>query len=154
MSQSRAKQCTEGLIIVLLGCFFLYLSLTIRKNPVSVEGFLNILVQAKAIPTITSAALILLGVRLSVTLYRGGMESSAVSGAEWKRLFVLTAMTVVYCVVVIYAGFLLPTIAYLTAMLLFLNWKSRSLALLGALVVIYTAVTIFAVPMILGIQMP
>jgi len=62
MNNEKKKLCLEGPVMVVLGIVCLILSLKIRKNPVKVEGFLNILVQAKMVPILVSALIIVLGV--------------------------------------------------------------------------------------------
>lgn len=70
----------------------------------------------------------------------------------WLRVLVLTAMTLVYLIAAYYAGFLtLHSLRF--AMLLYLNWKQKNPVFLLVLSAVYTAVTVYLVPMMLHLNL-
>ena len=153
MNNEKKKLCLEGPVMVVLGIVCLILSLKIRKNPVKVEGFLNILVQAKMVPILVSALIIVLGVVMTLQFRKGFLKTTSLPRETWMRVLVLTALTVVYLVVASKVGFLVPTFVYCFLMLLYLNWKQKNPVLLLGIAAIYTAVTVYLVPWILRLNL-
>jgi len=153
MNNEKKKLCLEGPIMTVLGIVCLILSLKIRKNPVKVEGFLNILVQAKMVPILVSILIIILGIVMTIQLQKGQLTSVKLPKETWMRVLILTVMTVVYLVVASKVGFLVPTFVYCFLMLLYLNWKQKNPVLLLGIAAIYTAVTVYLVPWILRLNL-
>ena len=153
MNNEKKKLCLEGPVMVVLGIVCLILSLKIRKNPVKVEGFLNILVQAKMVPILVSALIIVLGVVMTLQFRKGFLKTTSLPRETWMRVLVLTALTVVYLIVASKVGFLVPTFVYCFLMLLYLNWKQKNPVLLLGIAAIYTAVTVYLVPWILRLNL-
>jgi len=153
MNNEKKKLCLEGPIMTVLGIVCLILSLKIRKNPVKVEGFLNILVQAKMVPILVSILIIILGIVMTIQLQKGQLTSVKLPKETWMRVLILTVMTVVYLVVASKVGFLVPTFVYCFLMLLYLNWKQKNPVLLLGIAAIYTAATVYLVPWILRLNL-
>ena len=153
MNNEKKKLCLEGPIMTVLGIVCLILSLKIRKNPVKVEGFLNVLVQAKMVPILVSILIIILGIVMTIQLQKGQLTSVKLPRETWMRALILTVMTVVYLVVASKVGFLVPTFVYCFLMLLYLNWKQKNPVLLLGIAAIYTAVTVYLVPWILRLNL-
>ena len=153
MNNERKKLCLEGPIMTVLGIVCLILSLKIRKNPVKVEGFLNVLVQAKMVPILVSILIIILGIVMTIQLQKGQLTSVKLPKETWMRVLILTVMTVVYLVVASKVGFLVPTFVYCFLMLLYLNWKQKNPVLLLGIAAIYTAATVYLVPWILRLNL-
>ena len=153
MKNEKWKQIIEGPIMVVLGIICLILSAQIRRNPVKVQGFLNVIVQTKMLPCLISVFIIGLGIVLTVQLSRGQLTTAVMSGETWLRVLVLAAITLAYLLVVYRAGFLIPTFLYCFSMLLFLNWKQKNAVFLLVLSVVYTAVAVYLVPGILNLNL-
>ena len=143
MKDKKISRWVEGPIMIAVGLIALILSLQIRNNPVKVEGVLNLLVQAK----------MLLGVMLTLQLNKGLLVTPKMDKETWLRVLVLTAMTLVYLIAAYYAGFLITTFLYCFAMLLYLNWKQKNPVFLLVLSAVYTAVTVYLVPMMLHLNL-
>jgi len=153
MNNEKKKLCLEGPLMTALGIVCLILSLKIRKNPVKVEGFLNILVQAKMVPILVSILIIILGIVMTIQLQKGQLTSVKLPKETWMRVLILTVMTVVYLVVASKVGFLVPTFVYCFLMLLYLNWKQKNPVLLLGIAAIYTAAAVYLVPWILRLNL-
>ena len=139
--------------MVILGIICLILSLGIRNNPVKVEGFLNVLVLAKMIPTLVSILIIVLGVILTIQLDKGLLVTPTMPKESWLRVLILMGITLAYLLVTYQVGFLIPTFVYCLVMLLYLNWKQRNPVLMLVTAAIYTGVTVFLVPWMLNLNL-
>ena len=153
MNNEKKKLCLEGPIMTALGIVCLILSLKIRNNPVKVEGFLNVLVQAKMVPILVSVLIIIMGIIMTLQIQKGILKTATLPKETWVRVLILTAMTVVYLVVTSKVGFLVPTFVYCFLMLLYLNWKQKNPVLLLGIAALYTAVTVYLVPWMLKLSL-
>lgn len=153
MKDKKISHWVEGPIMIAVGLIALILSLQIRNNPVKVEGVLNLLVQAKMLPIVVSVLIVILGVMLTLQLNKGLLVTPKMDKETWLRVLVLTAMTLVYLIAAYYAGFLITTFLYCFAMLLYLNWKQKNPVFLLVLSAVYTAVTVYLVPMMLHLNL-
>lgn len=61
MQSNNKRAHWEGIIIIAIGIFFTILSLTVPKNPVELQGWLNIVAQAKTVPLLAGILLTILG---------------------------------------------------------------------------------------------
>lgn len=149
------KNIAEGLVIILVGVFFLVLSLGIKQNPVKLEHqALNIFVQAKFVPMMSAVFIILLGIIYSFQLYREKAATKASMPPKMLgRELILTAMTVAYLVIASKVGFLIPTIIYFAGMLFYLNWGKKKWSTLLILTGVYTVATIYVTPWILQLNL-
>lgn len=117
MANEKLTRSVEGLVPTAIGAGFLLMSLAIPDNPVPVEGAVGWLSQARALPLILSAAVMLLGIIHTAALWQGKTSPVASQGSRgWTALLVL--ITTIYLLVIPAVGFLVPTVAYLIAMLL------------------------------------
>ena len=153
MNNEKKKLCLEGPIMTALGIVCLILSLKIRNNTVKVEGFLNVLVQAKMVPILVSILIIIMGIIMTLQIQKGILKTATLPKETWVRVLILTAMTVVYLVVTSKVGFLVPTFVYCFLMLLYLNWKQKNPVLLLGIAALYTAVTVYLVPWMLKLSL-
>lgn len=154
MEKNSLKNAAEGLIVILIGVFFLILSLGVKQNPVKVDGALNWFVQAKFLPVVVSVCIILLGIGYTVQLITKKAHTN--TGMDMKmmsREAILTIMTVAYLVIVSKVGFLYPTIVYLAGMLFYLNWGKKKWWVLLILTAVYTVATIYLTPLILQLNL-
>ena len=149
MKDKKISRWVEGPIMIAVGLIALILSLQIRNNPVKVEGVLNLLVQAKMLPIVVSVLIVILGVMLTLQLNKGLLVTPKMDKETW----LLTAMTLVYLIAAYYAGFLITTFLSCFAMLLYLNWKQKNPVFLLVLSAVYTAVTVYLVPMMLHLNL-
>ena len=90
---------------------------------------------------------------LTLQLNKGLLVTPKMDKETWLRVLVLTAMTLVYLIAAYYAGFLITTFLYCFAMLLYLNWKQKNPVFLLVLSAVYTAVTVYLVPMMLHLNL-
>ena len=150
----KFKRGTEGLVITAIGLFFLYLSLKIRNNPVSVENpFLNFFTQAKALPLLCAILLIILGLLLTAQMISGKIKTSGLSKETMGRVGILTLLTVAYLIAVSKIGFLYPTILYVGAMLFYLNFGRKKWWQLLLITAAYVAVALYLTPFILNLKL-
>lgn len=140
-------------IVTLLLALPLGLLLSFGTMSRQVEGVLNLLVQAKMLPIVVSVLIVILGVMLTLQLNKGLLVTPKMDKETWLRVLVLTAMTLVYLIAAYYAGFLITTFLYCFAMLLYLNWKQKNPVFLLVLSAVYTAVTVYLVPMMLHLNL-
>lgn len=151
MTKNEITKCAEGLIVTVAGIVFTVLSLQIRNNPISLDGPLNMLVQAKFIPLLLSILITVLGAVLTVALWKG--RDTAVSQAcLTPRALMVTSLTVAYLVIVSYIGFAIPTVVYMGAMLFLLNKDKKPLHLL-LLTVVYSIIALLLIPGVLNLQL-
>ncbi len=151
MTVSKLRQCAEGLIITAVGVIFAVLSLGIRKNPVAIEGVLNIVVQAKFIPLLLSVLIALQGIILTV-LQWNGKEKTFVDHGFTPRAIVVVVLTMAYLVLVSYVGFLVPTVIYMGVLLFVANRGQSPLKLL-ALTALYSVIALAVIPGVLNLQL-
>lgn len=155
MKKNKFISCIPGIIVAAVGGWFLYLSLKIRNNPVKIEDkTLNFLAQARFLPLVVSVILIIMGVLFAIELYRGKATcESGMTKGMFRREVILTVLTVAYLIITSKVGFLYPTIAYLAAMLFYLNWGKKKWWVLLILTAVFTFVAIYVTPLILQLKL-
>lgn len=151
MTRTKLSQCAEGLIVTAAGIVFTVLSLNIRNNPVSVEGPLNLLVQAKFPPLVLSVLILIQGIVLTVALLRG-KEATVSDGGFTSRGLIVVLMTVAYLFLVSLVGFAVPSVVYMCALLFVVN-KGRKPLFLLILTVVYSVVALLVIPGLLNLQL-
>ena len=151
MNKQNLRQCAEGLVVTAVGVLYTLLSLGIRRNPVASGGPIGWLTEAKFLPLLLSALITLQGIRLTAALW-SGKETSAKGNRITARSAGVVLLTLAYLLLVSPAGFALPTVAYITAMLFLVNRNRRPLELLGFSAV-YCLVALVVIPMALGLQL-
>lgn len=151
MTGSKLRQCAEGLVVTAAGVLFLALSMGIRKNPVSVDGFVNLIVQAKFVPLVLSALITLQGLGLTISQWKG-KEETVREGGFTPRALTVVLLTVAYLIIVSYVGFTVPTVVYMGAMLFVVNKGRKPLQLL-ALTALYSVVALLLIPGLLNLQL-
>lgn len=151
MSGTKLLQCAEGLAVTAAGMVFVGLSLGIRNNPVAVEGPVNILVEAKFVPLLLSLLITLQGIGLTVSQWKG-KEQTVRDGGFSPRAITVVLLTVAYLIVVSYAGFAVPTVVYIGALLFVVNRGRKPVQLL-LLTALYSVITLLVIPGILNLQL-
>lgn len=151
MTRIKLSQCAEGLIVTTAGIVFTVLSLKIRNNPVTVEGPLNLLIQAKFIPLVLSVLILIQGVMLTVALLKG-KERTENSGGFTPRALIVVSLTVAYLFLVSLIGFAVPTVVYMAALLFVVNRDAKPLHLL-ILTVVYSIIALLVIPGVLNLQL-
>lgn len=151
MTKSKLLKCAEGLIVTAAGVLFTVLSLQIRKNPIKVEGMLNMFIQAKFIPLVLSVLITLLGIVFTVFLWKGKERTLLEEKFSFREIAVVL-LTLAYLAVVSLVGFMFPTPVYLCALLFLVNRGRKPLQLL-LLSALYTVVTLLLIPGILNLHL-
>ena len=151
MTKSKLLQCVEGLVVTAAGAVFTVLSLQIRKNPIKVEGALNLFVQAKFIPLVLSLLITLLGIVFVIAQWKGKEQTAREDKFSLREVAVI-ALTVAYLALVSLVGFVIPTPVYLCALLFLVNKGRKPLQLL-LLAALYSVVTLLVIPGILNLQL-
>lgn len=151
MDRSKLLQCLEGLIVTAAGVLFAGLALGIRDNPVPVEGAINVIVQAKFFPLALSALIVLQGAGLTVALWRGS-EKTAADGLSSMRTWAVVLLSAAYFVSISLAGFAIPTVIYLGALLFLVNHGREPVRLL-LLTALYSGIALLVVPGVLRLQL-
>ena len=151
MVKAKLRQCMEGLIITAAGVVFTVLSANIRNNPVSVEGALNIIVQAKFIPLLISLLIVLQGIGLTISQWKG-KERTTSDGGFTARGLTVVLLTVAYLIIVFYVGFTIPTVIYIGALLFIANDGRNPLQLL-LLTALYSVIALAVIPSVLNLPM-
>lgn len=154
MDNVKKNSVNEGILIIAIGVGMLILALSVPSNPVVLKGWINIFAQAKLLPLIVSSVTIIFGIRLLLGTFNGKINAVSAGIESKKKAVILILTCVAYLVAIMYLGFLIPTALYLGFTILFLNQKLMSLPKMIALVVAYTAITIFVVPLIINIRLP
>jgi len=155
MSNSKWRNCIEGLVITGLGLFFMISAIKIQNNPVSATlPWLNAMTQAKFLPLILSACILVLGIYMTVMQLNGKMLSAKVTAEEGKRLAVVVPMIAAYLIAIYYFDFTIPTIVFSAAILLYLNWKKRKLWNLAIICVIYVVSALIVLPKLINLRLP
>lgn len=151
MKKARLAQCAEGLIVTAAGALFTIFSIKIRNNPVSIEGPLNWLIQAKFIPLVLSVLILIQGIALTVALWKG-KERTENPGGLSLRTVIVVSLTVVYLLLVSFIGFAAPTVVYMGALLFVVNQGRKPLLLL-ALTAVYSVIALLVIPGVLHLQL-
>ena len=151
MTRTKLSQCAEGLIVTAAGIIFTVLSLNIRNNPVTVEGPLNLLIQAKFIPLLLSVLILIQGISLTVALLKG-KEKTENDGGYTPRAALVVLLTVAYLFLVSLAGFAVPTVVYMGALLFVVNKGRKPLQLL-ILTLVYSVIALLVIPGVLNLQL-
>ena len=151
MFKSKLTHCAEGLIVTAAGAVFTVLSLRIRSNPISVEGVLNLFVQARFIPLLLSVLITLLGVGFTVSQWKKAEATAKAEKFSLRELSVI-ALTVAYLVILSCIGFAIPTPVYLCALLFLVNRGRKPLQLL-LLTALYSLIALLVIPGILNLQL-
>ena len=151
MTGSKLLKCAEGLAVTAAGILFAGLSLGIRNNPVTVEGPLNLLVEAKFVPLVLSVLITLQGIGLTVAQWRG-RENTVRDGGFSPRALTVVLLTMAYLLHVSWVGFAVPTVVYIGVLLFVVNRGRKPLQLL-LLTVLYSVITLLLIPGILNLQL-
>lgn len=151
MKNQKIVQCAEGLIVTLAGLVFGILSLKIRNNPIQVEGYVNLLVQAKFVPLVLSLLITIQGVDLTIALLRS-KEARSDKGRATKRSVLVLLLTITYLVLVSWIGFAVPTVFYLCTMLFLVN-KGDNPKFLLLLTAAYAIIALVLIPVALNLQL-
>ena len=155
MTKTKLRNSAEGLTVTLLGLVFLGLALGIRKNPVAMEiAWVNLFAQAKFFPTICACAVLLLGVLLTVSQWRGNRPSAVITPREGKRLAVIVPLIAAYLLAVYFTSFAVPTILYTVAILFYLNLGKKKWWKLAIICGVYVCVALLLLPKIIGLRLP
>ena len=155
VSKLNWKNSIEGLVITALGLMMLALALSIENNPVSLDiGWVNLFAQAKFTPTIAAAAVLILGILLTVKQLKGTHASAHISKEELKRLAVILPLIAGYLLAVYFSNFTVPTIVYTVAILFYLNVKKNSPWKLALICGIYVFVALIVLPKLIGLRLP
>lgn len=154
MAKERLNRCAEGLVVTALGLGALLLSLTIGDNPVAVGGAAAWLSQARALPVLLSAAILILGALHTAALWRGRTPPAASPAGSRGWAVLLTLLAVAYLLLIPLLGFWGPTLAYLAVTLLLCGRKEgRSPLFLLALALLYAFLALWAIPRLLGLRL-
>lgn len=151
MTGSKLRKCAEGLAVTAAGVLFLVLSAGIRRNPVAVEGAISLIVEAKFMPLLLSALITLQGIGLTVSQWKG-KEKTVRGGGFTVRALTVVLLTSAYLVMVSFAGFTIPTVVYVGALLFVVN-RGRKPLLLLALTALYCAVALLVIPGLLNLRL-
>ena len=150
----KLKEGLEGFVVILIGVFLLVNSLMIRDNPIPQEGPAGILSQAKFIPVIMSAGILILGAVLCVRQVKGLAKTTHMGREEWIRMTTVVVMTAAYIIAAYIFKFLIPTIIYGFALLFFLNWKMRETWKIVVFAVLVIVLGIFGMPFMINLTLP
>lgn len=150
----KIKQGAEGLVIIALGLFLLINSLLIKANPIPQEGWAGVLSQAKLVPTVMSAGILILGTILFVKQMKGQDKSNQLTKAEWTRLGVVMLLTTVYVVCVYFFKFLIQTVVFALAIFAFLNWKKRKVLHIVFFAILAVALGLYGMPLLINMKLP
>lgn len=150
----KLKQGAEGLIVVAIGLFLLINSMNIASNPIRYKGWTNVLAQAKFIPIVMSAGIIILGAVLFAKQTYGKSKTAELTKSEWFRMGVVLLMTVAYCFAVTKVKFMFPTIVYALGMIFFLNWGKKKIWVLTVISLAAIALGLYVMPLLINLRLP
>ncbi len=154
MDVTKRKIHAEGIVIIGIGIFFTVLALLVPKNPVVLDGWLNVLAQAKTVPLVTGILMVLFGLKFTIEMYIGKTKPTTVGINDKLHAAIVLGINLLYLVAIIYFGFKIPTAIYLITLLIYLNRrKSRPLKIAGAILLFYL-VSMILMPMMLSLRLP
>ena len=145
----KLKQGAEGIVIMLIGLFLLVNSINIPNNPIKQEGMANVLAQAKFVPIVMSAGVLILGAVLFLKQVGGKDKSASLTKAEWTRMGVVLVLTAAYMF-----KFMIPTIVYAFALVFFLNWKARKSWQIVFFAILVIALGLYGMPLLINLKIP
>ena len=137
----KLKQGAEGIVIMLIGLFLLVNSINIPNNPIKQEGMANVLAQAKFVPIVMSAGVLILGAVLFLKQVGGKDKSASLTKAEWTRMGVVLVLTAAY----IFAAYMFK---------FFLNWKARKSWQIVFFAILVIALGLYGMPLLINLKIP
>ena len=132
----KLKQGAEGIVIMLIGLFLLVNSINIPNNPIKQEGMANVLAQAKFVPIVMSAGVLILGAVLFLKQVGGKDKSASLTKAAYMFKFMI------------------PTIVYAFALVFFLNWKARKSWQIVFFAILVIALGLYGMPLLINLKIP
>ena len=151
---SKLKNCVEGLVITLLGAFFLYLAFSVRKNPISYgSSWINTVAQAKFLPIIMACFVTILGIVMIIMGLNGKLTTAKFDKGEPLRLLIVVVLVAAYLLGINYFGFTWPTIAFSIISSVYFNWKKRPWWQMLIIAAIYIVVGLWALPALIGLRL-
>lgn len=150
----KLKQGAEGIVIMLIGLFLLVNSINIPNNPIKQTGMANVLAQAKFIPIVMSAGVLILGAILFLKQVGGKDNSTHMEKAEWIRMGVVLVLTAAYIFAAFKFKFMIPTIVYAFALVFFLNWKARKVWQIVLFAILVIALGLYGMPFLINLKIP
>ena len=150
----KLKQGAEGIVIMLTGLFLLVNSINIPNNPIKQEGMANVLAQAKFVPIVMSAGVLILGAVLFLKQVGGKDKSASLTKAEWTRMGVVLVLTAAYIFAAYMFKFMIPTIVYAFALVFFLNWKARKSWQIVFFAILVIALGLYGMPLLINLKIP
>lgn len=152
--QHKKKLPIEGIIIIAIGVFFTFLAIRVPSNPVRLEGWLNVLAQAKAVPLLSGILMIAFGIVLTTQMSSGRVSSTFIKIKDKKGAIISLASTLIYLVSIIYFGFKITTALYLAFILIYLNKNKSKMPVIIASIISLYLVSIVLIPKILSLRLP
>lgn len=149
------KKCAEGCLIMLLGVGCILLAASVPDNPIRQKSpVLDFITQARCLPLLSAVVITVLGAVMAAKQFKGAMATAGIAREELLRAAVLVGLTVLYAALVLRAGFLFPSAAYLAASMFYLNRGTRKWYVLVLLAAAFTGVATLLVPRLLNITLP
>jgi len=151
---SKLKNCTEGIIITALGCFFLFLALSIRNNPIPYgSGFISAIVEAKFLPVIMAAFVTILGIAMILAGLQGKLTSAHFEKGEPLRLLIVLLLTSAYLLGVNAFSFRWPTIIFSVVSAVYFNWNRRPWWQMILIAAMYIVIGLWGLPKLIGLRL-
>ena len=151
---SKFKNCIEGLVITLLGGFFLYLAFSVRSNPIPYGStWINTLAQAKFLPVVMASFVTILGIVMIILGLKGKMTPAKFDKGEPLRLLIVVVLVAAYLLGINYFGFRWPTVAFSVISAVYFNWKKRPWWQMLIIAAVYIVVGLFALPKLIGLRL-
>ena len=151
---SKLKNCTEGILITALGCFFLFLALSIRNNPIPYgTGFISAIVEAKFLPVIMAAFVTILGIAMILAGLQGKLNSARFEKGEPLRLLIVVLLTAAYLLGVNAFSFRWPTIIFSVVSAVYFNWNRRPWWQMILIAAMYIVIGLWGLPKLIGLRL-
>jgi hypothetical protein len=170
---TKRKERIEGAIVLALGVVFLILALMIRNNPIKLKGWVNIVAQAKFLPSVIAVVVIVLGVKMLIDAFRkpavsadqvskvkqieiegvvdNNPEDKSTSQFE-PNAWITVLIIIGYFALLPLVGFRIATALFIPCILLFLNLKNNKLIIIISVSAIFYVATMFVTPLVLGLR--
>ena len=112
------------------------------------------LAQAKFVPIVMSAGVLILGAVLFLKQVGGKDKSASLTKAEWTRMGVVLVLTAAYIFAAYMFKFMIPTIVYAFALVFFLNWKARKSWQIVFFAILVIALGLYGMPLLINLKIP
>ncbi len=155
MTKEKLKNSIEGIVVTVAGIGCVYLALSIPSNPIRQDkAWVNFMTQARLFPLISGVSIFILGLILLLRQLKGSVKAIKISRDDVLRFSILFIATLAYVILINKIGFKISTLIYLGITLFYYNRKDMQVYKIALMVLCFTVIATYLVPMALRIPLP